>query len=387
MKKIPHVALLIETSNGPCRSILQGIAAFIREQHPWSVYLGEHQRGAPVPGWLRQWEGDGIIARVENEDIARVLLETELPIVNVSSVDFETMHGVRLDEEALARTVVDHLLERGYQEFAFCGVAGFEWSVTREKLFSQLVRESNCKHHVYDTSTSNRRIDWEKEQTRVAQWLQRLPKPVGLFASYDFRGQQVLDACRRAEIAVPEQVAVVSVGDDELLCEFTMPPMSSVTCNVYSTGYQAASVLDQLMAGKVVEPRVRYVKPFGVHLRQSTDIMAIDDPDIITALQIIRLCACDGIKVGNILAKVHLSRRKLEWRFQKLVGRTIHDEILRVKLTQAKRLVSQSKLPLTDIACRTGFSQASHMGRAFRKELGLSPSEYRKQFQGESKPH
>ena len=382
MDKIPHVALLIETSNAYCRSLLKGIAAFVREQQFWSIYLGEHERGVSVPSWLQQWEGDGIIARVENEEIAREIVKTELPIVNVSSVEVvDTMHGVVLDEEALARVVVDHLLERGYQEFAFCGITGYEWSATRERLFSQLVRESNCNCHIYKVSATGRRINWEKEQTEVARWLQSLPKPIGLCTPYDFRGQQVLDACRRADIPVPEQVAVVSVGDDEVLCDFTVPPMSSVTCNAHGAGYQAASVLSRLMAGKTVEPRVVRLKPFEVNLRQSTDIVAIDDPDVVTALQLIRLHACDSIKVGDIISEVHLSRRVLEQRFLKLVGRTVYDEILRVKLTRAKQLVSQSELPLTDIAYRTGFSHASHMGRIFRRELGLSPGEYRKQFQ------
>lgn len=197
----------------------------------------------------------------------------------------------------------------------------------------------------------------------------------------------MLDACYRANIAVPEQVAVVSVGDDPVLCDFTMPPMSSVTCNAHGAGYQAASTLNQLMAGKPVDTRVTRLKPFGVHLRQSTDIVAIDNPDIVAALQMIRTRACDGIKVEDVLSEIHMSRRKLEWRFQKLVGRTIHDEILRVKMTHAKRLISQSELPLIDIAFRTGFAQASHMGRVFQQEFGLSPSEYRKQFQSNLRPH
>ncbi len=383
MKKIPHVALLVETSNAYCRSLLQGVAAFVREQQPWSIYLAEHERGASIPSWLLRWDGDGIIARVENEEIAREIVKTELPVVNVSAEDIiETMHVVVVDEEAKARIVVDHLLERGYQEFAFCGISGFGWAATRERLFSQLVRKLNYNCHLYEVSASDRRMNWEEEQTKVARWLQSLPKPIGLFVPYDYRGQQVLDACRRADIAVPEQVAVVSTGDDEVLCDLTMPSMSSVTLNAHGVGYQAASVLSQLMAGKLVEPRVVLLKPFGVHLRQSTDVFAIDDQEVAQAVKYIREYACEGIQVDDVLAVVPISRRGLEYRFLKLLDRTPHEEIVRVQMARVTDLMLRTELTLAEIADRAGFSNADYMGRAFKKQFGIPPSQYRKQTRG-----
>jgi len=377
-----HVALLIETSNSHCRALLQGIADYVRDNCQWSLYLGEHERGAPVPSWLRRWSGDGIIARIENEKIARAISEVDAPAVNVSATDFvQEMPTVTTNEETLVRMAFEHLQERGFREFAFCGTAGYAWSVTREEIFQRLIDEADGSYHIYELpSSGKRRKNWEQEQTKVADWLESLPKPVGLLASNDFRGQHVLDACRRARIAVPEQVAVISLGDDEVMCNLTSPLMTSVTTNSLDIGYKASAVLDQLMAGKEVSPRVSFVEPVGVHLRQSTDVTAIDDAGVVTALQMIRQQACDGIKVEKILEEVPLSRRQLELRFTKLVGRTLHEEILRVKLTHAKRLIAHSKLPLGDIAHRTGFAHASHMGEVFQNKLGYSPSEYRAKF-------
>lgn len=382
MRTDPHIALLIETSNAYCRFLLRGVAAYVRDNRPWSLYLSEHERGATVPSWLRRWKGDGIIARVENQEIADAVVEAGVPVVNVSAADHvKDMPTVTNNEETSIRLAFNHLHERGFKEFAFCGTAGHVWSVTREQLFEQFVYEAGCSIHIYKTpSPGKRRDNWEQEQIKVAKWLESIPKPVGLLASHDFRGQNVLDACRRASIAVPEQVAVIALGDDEVLCDLTSPMMTSVTNNPYEVGYKAASVLDQLMAGKSVSPRVTLVESVGVHLRQSTDITAIDDPDVVSALQMIRRYACDGLKVEEILEEVPLSRRQLELQFKKHVGRTLHEEILRVKLTQAKRLVAHSKLPLVDIALRVGFPHTSHMGVVFQNKLGLSPSEYRAKF-------
>jgi len=387
MKSDPHIALLIETSNAYCRNLLQGIANYVRDNRPWSLYLGEHERGSPVPGWLSRWQGDGIIVRMENEKIAQAIAKIDAPAVNVSATNFiqemptSVTATVTTNEETLVRMAFEHLQERGFQEFAFCGTAGYTWSVVREENFKRLVNEADGTCHIYKpSSTRARRENWEQEQARVVKWLQGLPKPVGLLASHDFRGQHVLDACRRAEIAVPEQVAVISLGDDEVLCNLTSPLMTSVTTNPQDIGYQASAVLSQLMAGQSISPQVLLVEPFGVHLRQSTDVTAIDDVNVVAALQLIRRQACDGIKVEDLLKTIPLSRRQLELQFKKLVGRTLHEEIFRVRLTQAKRLVAHSKLPLSDIAHRTGFAHASHMGEVFQAKLGFSPSEYRARF-------
>jgi len=279
MKSDPHIALLVETSNAYCRNLLLGIVGYVRDNRHWSLYIGGHERGAPVPGWLSRWKGDGIIARIENEKMAQAIAKVDAPVVNVSATDFiQEVPTVTTNEETMVRMAFEHLQERGFQEFAFCGTADYTWSVTREENFMRLVNEAGGNCHIYESPAPRaRRENWEQEQTKVSKWLKKLPKPIGLLASNDFRGLLVLDACRRAKIAVPEQVAVMSLEDDEMICNLTSPLMTSVTTNPQDIGYKASAVLDQLMAGKTVDPRIFLVEPFGVHLRQSTDVTAIDD--------------------------------------------------------------------------------------------------------------
>ncbi len=387
MRRIPHVALLVETSNAYCRTLLEGITAYLRDNRAWSVFLAEHQRGSPVPDWLCQWKGDGIIARVENERIAEVLIESKVPVVDVSSANLvPAMHAVVTNEQSLCRLAFEHLLERGFRNFAFCGTPTYAWSNSREKVFSQLAEKAGCPCHLFrPLATSEQQSNWEAGQHMLVTWLQDLPKPIGMFTSHDFRGQQVLDACRRAEVSVPEQVAVVSIGNDELLCNLTSPPMSSVKCNPLGVGYKAASMLDRLMAGMAVDPRVEEVEPIEVCTRQSTEIVAIDAPDIAAALQMIRRGACDGLKVTEILSRISMSRRTFEALFKKIVGRTAHEEILRVKLAHAKKLLTESEISLTQVAHCTGFTHTSYMSEVFRKKVGVSPSKYREEFRGKQK--
>jgi LacI family transcriptional regulator len=211
----------------------------------------------------------------------------------------------------------------------------------------------------------------------IAAWLKSLPKPVGIMACYDSRGQQVLDACRNAGFAVPDEVAVIGVDNDELLCELASPPLSSVIPDAHRAGYAAAARLDRLMAGKTVAPTAELVPPLGVASRQSTDALALDDKDIVQAVRLIREHACEGINVADVLRAVPLSRRVLEQRFQKLLGRTPREEILQVRLARVKQLLGETELALYQIAERTGFEHVEYLSVVFKRETGLTPSAWR----------
>jgi len=190
---------------------------------------------------------------------------------------------------------------------------------------------------------------------------------------------QVLDACRRLGVPVPDEVAVVAVDNDELLCELAHPPLSSVIPNTRRTGYEAAALLDRLMNGGRARGETHLIPPLGVATRQSTDVLAIEDPHVSRAVRYIREHACDGINVRDVLRAVPQSRRLLEARFKKLLGRTPHEEILRVQLRRVKQLLTETDLPLETIAERTGFAHPEYLSVVFRREVGQPPSRYRAQ--------
>jgi LacI family transcriptional regulator len=371
------VALMIETSNAYARGLMHGIVSYMREHRRWSIYLVEHSRGARPPEWLSDWAGQGVIARIENPAIARQMKRLRVPIVDVSAARLiPSLPWVETDDAAIARLAVEHFLERGFRHFAFCSDERFNWSRWRREHFEEILQHAGHTCHVHAPRVARNAAE-ERGLAALEQWVVDLPKPVGILACYDFRGQQLLDACRRNGISVPDEVAVLGVDNDELLCDLTDPPMSSVILNTHRTGYQAAALLDRMMSGESVKAEAHLIEPLGIATRQSTDVLAIEDPDVVAAVRFIREHACEGISMKDVLRALPQSRRVLETRFRRSLGRTPHEEIMRVRLNRARLLLAESDLTLERIAALAGFSHVEYFSTVFRKEAGLPPSRYR----------
>jgi len=374
MKK---VALLIETSNAYARGLLAGIVHYMREHRPWAIHLAEHGRGDRPPAWLGRWDGHGVIARIENEPIARAIRRLRVPVVDVSAARrIPSLPWVETDDAAIAREAFEHFRQRGFKQLAFCGDDRFNWSRWRRGHFERLAREAGLPCSVY-RPRGRAPADSEAEVERIGAWLAGLPRPVGVMACYDFRGRQVLDACRRRGIRVPDDAAVLGVDNDDLLCDLADPPLSSVILNPRRAGYEAAELLDGLMGGAAPKPVARLIGPLGVATRQSTDVLAVEDPGVSAAVRYIRTHACEGITVREVLEANPQSRRRLEARFRRLIGRTPHDEIVRVRLDRVRRLLAETALPLERIAELAGFSHAEYLSAVFRRKVGLPPGRYR----------
>ncbi|TWT66867.1 Xylose operon regulatory protein [Posidoniimonas polymericola] len=375
------VALLIETSNAYARGLMDGVVAYQRQHARWSIYMGEHERRASPPLWLREWKGDGIIARIENEAVAEKVRRLNVPTVDVSAARLiGNIPCVETDDKEIADQGARHLASRGFRSLAFCGDRSFLWSNAREDQFAAVCKELGLECSLFMAkSVHDDDYSSTQERDRLRKWLKKLSKPVGVMACYDFRGQQILDICREIAVAVPEQVSVVGVDNDERLCSICTPPLSSVIPDAYGAGYKAAELLDQIMNGEAVTSEVYRMPPLGIAERRSSDIFAIDDEDIIAAERYIREHACEGIAIADILKAVPLSRRALEYRFRKLLHRTPHQEIIRIRIERVKALLRETDLPLAAIAMRAGFAHADYLSVAFKKVTGVPPSAYRKQ--------
>jgi LacI family transcriptional regulator len=374
------VALIIETSNAYARGLLDGIIAYQREHELWSIYVGEQERGAKPPVWLKNWRGDGIIARIETDSIASAVRRTKLPTVDVSAARLvKDIPWVETDDCEIARLAARHLVDRGFRTLAYCGEPQFNWSRWREQSFLDFAEAAGCRHSVFHgKSRYDDDYSWTRERRRLKAWVEALPKPIGVMACYDFKGQQLLDICRELNVAVPEQVAVIGVDNDARLCRLCTPPLSSVIPDTHRTGYEAAQLLDRMMRGEMVDTAATLMPPLGIAERQSTDVYAVDDPDLVTALRYIREHACDAITVADVLRVVPLSRRMLEQRFLKLMGHTPHAEITRIRMERAGRLLRETSLPLAEIARRAGFADPLYLSRAFKKHVGVSPRSFRR---------
>jgi LacI family transcriptional regulator len=375
----PSVALLIESSNAYARGLLRGISAYVREHESWSVFLPEYERGRKPPKWFHRWKGHGVIARIENQQIASCITALEVPVIDVSAARaVANIPWVETDDAAVARMGFSHLRERGFWQLGFCGAPQFNWSNWRCEHFCQLAKQDQRPCFVYQSlSVGDKPVSWIQEMRHLCRWIRSLPKPIGIMACYDFKAQQLLDACREEGIAVPEEVAVIGVDNDELVCDLCEPRLSSVILDPFRTGYTAAQLLDRLMAGGARDANAHLIPPLGVETRQSSDTFAVEDKLVAAALQFIRQHARDGITVDEVARAVKVSRRVLDSRFMTLLGRTPHAEIVRVRIDRVKQLLIETDLPLTLVADRAGFNYVEYMSVAFKRAAGVSPGEYR----------
>ncbi|NJM37107.1 MAG: DNA-binding transcriptional regulator [Akkermansiaceae bacterium] len=369
----PVVALLIETSNSFSRELLHGIRDWMREHDSWAIHLSEQGRGGQPPTWLESWRGDGIIARIENEAIASAVRACDLPTVNVSASDLTPeFPSVNSDSAAITQQAATHLLERGLRHFAYCGDERFAWSQRhRENLVTEL-RNRGYECQVFP-STSKDSADWVKEQAKIARWLKSLPKPVGVMACYDIRGQQVLDACRAIGLRVPDDVAVIGQHNDDLLCELCDPPLSSVIPNARRVGFKAATILDELMRGHPVAEKQIKIPPLGIFTRQSTDLVAVEDDRLARAMRFIHEHAYESISIEDIAQAAGISRSLLERKFRKIFGFSPWDHVTQLRLRKAKHLLAETHLRIAEIAERAGFGTPEYFSAAFRKLTGISP--------------
>jgi LacI family transcriptional regulator len=383
----PRVALLVESSRGYGRGLLLGISKYVREHGPWSISLQEQSLCDEVPDWLEKWKGDGILTRLDNPRMVEVLKRLRVPAVYLRNVPSNLKTpGVMTDNVAAARLAFEHLRERGFRHFAFCGFDGADYSDARRDSFVRCVTKAGLRCHIFKSAVHLRAastVKYEREGLndgdRVAGWIKDLPKPVGLMSCNDMRGQQVLDACRAIGAGVPDQVGVVGVDNDEVLCDLSDPPLSSVVPNTERIGFEAAALLDQMMAGKKLALAPIYVEPKGVVARHSTEVLATEDPQMAAAIRFIREHACEGIDVGDLIKAVGMSRSTLERRFSKVIGRLPKDEILRVRINRAKQLLAETNFSLDFIAEKVGIEHTEYLSRIFKKKTGLTPSRFRAQ--------
>lgn len=375
-----HVALLIETSNAYARALLTGVRRYVEARTGWSMYLGEHSRHETDFSWFDGWRGDGVLARIENPETAELVRRLDLPTVDLSAARLiPALPGVETNDDTIARWAVEHFEQRGLRHFAFCGDERFAWSLKRGAWFAEHVRQRELTAHEFQLMPSGRRAT---DRARLAEWLHGLPKPVGVLACYDIAGQEVLEACTIADLRVPDEVTVVGVDNDELIGTLTSPPLSSIEPDAVRMGQLAAQILDEMMDGRPVEPGLRLIDPTRIVTRQSSDILAVDDPLVVRALRFIRDNADRNVKVDAVLREAGLSRRALDHRFERLLGRSVHAEILRVRMGRVAELLSSTDWTMQRIADRLGFSHSEYMSVAFKRYTGKSPGAYRRSVKG-----
>lgn len=366
-----HIGLMVDPLSGYGVKILDGISRYAQRKPGWRIAYFDRER-RELADLVGTWQGDGIICTVVDQRFHDAAAGRKIPVVNVAGLlDESEIVSVLSDDHAIGRLGAEHLLDRGFTNFAFVRRRdGTRYSQDRGEGFRSRIEEAGWKVARIHLAANH------SDGDLIAK-LTSLPRPLGILASLDRIGAMVLEACWKADLKVPEEIAVVGAGNHRQLCELCSPTLSSVEVDMERRGYEAAELLDRLLEGEAPPAEPLRIPPAHVVERRSTDVFAFNDADVVAALRFIRENSDRTIKVRDVVAATSISRRSLEGRFNSLIGRTLHDEIWRAHFDLAMRLLSSSDLSLQEVAERSGFRTASALVNLFRQRLGMTPKEFR----------
>ena len=387
MAKIRQVALAFPLAAAHYQQVCRGITDYAQQHGTWS-FAGSPETHMMLVTDLKGWPGNGVIAEIHTKKEVAAARELDVPVVNLSGVLCESgLPRVMNDHRAMGRLAAEHLLECGLRRFAYYGLRGVWYAQQRGRGFVEQITRGGGQCTVWEAASSIlRRGTWPDWLDELRGWLRSIEPPLGIMAVHDGRARMVVDVCHQLGLRVPHDVAVVGVNDDPIACEFSRPTLSSVARNGQIIGRQAAALLDRLMSGRRPPARDTLIAPEGVVKRQSTDVVAVEDPEVSAAVRFIREHFTEPIGVENLLAEVSVSRRWLEHRFKRHFGCTPHQYICQTRVERAKQLLTGAeKLPLSQIAAACGFSETRHLRIVFQRITGLTPAQYRRKQGGGGK--
>jgi len=374
-----RIAILAETSLASGRQIVTGISRFLDEHNDWSVFQHSGPLGAMDPTAISQWQGDGIIARIANPELLAWIQAKGLPTVDVlGNVRPRPFPLVKCNDRSIGASVATHFMQNAHTNFAFIGLSDERWSLEREEGFSDELRDYEESVHIYHVN--QQRTDEHPVRDNldsVKAWLAELRPPIGLMVASDQLAPIVFEACHQLGLAIPEHVSVVGVDNDRPFCNLCRPRLSSVEPNHELVGYRAAQTLERLINGEVLDHSVVEIDLHTLYPRLSSELIAIDDSALLKALNYIRERACAGTSLDAIAQASGLSRSVLQRRFREKLNRTVGDVILNEKLRTAREMLSETELPISLVAERSGFNCQEYMNHIFKKHLETTPRKYR----------
>jgi LacI family transcriptional regulator len=377
---LTRVALIIDVTAGFYADVVRGIATYARPNRPW-VFRTLTPRRLDLRR-LRGWEPHGIIAAVHSQKMADDLLSLDRPAANIGLASHTGMADIANDDIAIGLAAAEHLLSRGLSHFGYIGHARRDVLDGRRRGFSRRIRQAHFRVHEFylPLRASRSSLSLAQDERDIIDWLHSLPKPAGVMACNDDRGWEVMEACRQTDLRIPEDVALIGVDNVDPLCRLSFPPLSSVAVAAERIGYEAAAVLDKMMAGQPGPRRPVRIPPLGVVTRQSTDVVSVDDAQVAAALRFIRQNGNRPLRVSDVARAAASNRRTLERKFRELLASSIHDRIHEERVARAKTLLSDTFLPMTDVAEQSGYKSQAALSVAFRRALSATPTGYRRKM-------
>ena len=380
------IGILIERQRTYGRRLCEGIIRFARERTNWTLRIVDFMN---LPQIAHNKDIDGFIARVMDDRAEEQLRATGKPVVDVF-FERPRMGFAAADQNALlvGQMAAQHFIEHRFTNFAFCGYNGRSYSDRRRDAFMQCLEQNHFPCAVYRTPPSalkdfnnsvvlQERFGFASDHRALRTWISKLPKPVGVFCSHDMRAYHLAEACRSQGLQIPEDVAILGADDDELVCNFSDPPLSSIDQNAFGIGYAAAKTLESMLQNPDVVPSPVLIDPIRLIERESTRIYTVSPPWLSDALIFIRRNISNNITASDVYAAVGKSHTLVDSAFRRTFGTSVQKTIIHTRLEEAKRLIRDTSLTLTEIAAKTGFSTAQYFCSSFSKTFGTSPSAYR----------
>jgi LacI family transcriptional regulator len=383
IKKQYRVAIFVESTRVYSRELIRGIAQYNRENLNWNIEFTPRSLNEPFPTWIKDWQGDGILARINNKHLFRVLSRKKIPVIDLRrSFAMPRIPQIGTDDRTAVTILYEFFRSRGFQRFAFVGLPEHQHPPMdiRRETCRKIVKKNNQTFSELEVDLYGVTTTQTQGTRRLTQWIKNLPQHTAVIACNDDIALQVLNLCRKTNRIVPNDLVVAGIGNDDCLCELAMPTLTSVDLNPKRIGYEAAEMLQKMMSSGFSPPQATFIKPNFIVSRMSTNIIATEDPIVNQALQLIGDRACDGLRVKDVLRHVHLSRMTLENRFKIIFGHTVFQEILNVRLQRVKELLSTTDLTIKEIAVLSGFSYSEHLMRVFHDRFGQTMNEFRKNY-------
>lgn len=384
-----RILILIDYSSEFSRRILRGLIQYSKEHGPWLFYrlptyyktmLGK--KG--IVEWAKQWKADAILAQWDHEG-TNLLASLNIPIIlqnyKSRSPYFSNLTG---DYIATGEMAAKFFIKRRFRNFAFYGNKGVVWSQERAEGFKKEIDKVNGNYYSFESEDLSGK-EWSNTHIELGEWLLSLPKPVALFACDDDFALRVSQICKINSIVIPEEISLMGVDNDELICNLSDPPITSIVLEVEKGGYEAGRIIDELLLHKTNEPPDIIIKPTRYELRKSTEKFDISNEYVKQVVNYIEDNFASDIKIDGFSDMVPLSRRNLEIKFKEEMGTSIYQFIIDCRLEYFSHLLLTTKRTFYDLAIESGFKDCKNISRIFKKYRGITPVEYQEKHRNSQK--
>jgi LacI family transcriptional regulator len=375
----PRVALAFPVGLAHLHRSLQGIKEYVSTHTNWTLVVNTETAEISLQS-LRDWDGNGAIGVIYSADDLEEAHRLKFPFVSMSLAGTKhDFYFVRADHQQIGRTAGEHLKSCGFKNFAFYGITNALYARERLAGFEQAI--APCKPSVLTTGNDTRAaLALQNVSSGLCDWLLSLTRPVGVFAANDARARAIADACLELDIHVPDEVAIVGVDDNEVMCQFGTPTLTSIPCNRHLIGYQAAEVLDRLMCGLDVPIRDTVIPPEQIRPRESSDVGIFTNPHATRAYRIVRDHIGEMFGAEELARNLGITRRRLEQCIKDATGQTPYEFICALRVEHARQVMQEESLSLEEVAKTCGFRDARHLRKVFVKFTDQTPSDFRRQL-------